>query len=126
MRNKIDLENEADTQTTQWLDIASGIDSTARILIRYCLALAAQSVVDKSREWIALAEAITKEDDIDTKVVRIIIDDSDTLNSENPDDSEKKKIEGLIKRLEGFSHLASMLSSHFHQQLDQATPQRTS
>ena len=110
-------KNDEDTQTMQWLDLASGIDYTARILIRYCLAVAAQSAVDKSREWVALAEAIAKESDIDIKIVRVITDDADALNSENPDDLGKKEIENLLKRLEGFIHLASTLSSHLRQQL---------
>jgi hypothetical protein len=79
-------------------------------------------VVDKSREWVALAEAITKEDDIDIRIVRSVTDDADALISENPSDLGKEKIEDLLKRLEGFTHLVSTLFSHLRQRLDQVTP----
>jgi len=115
-------ENDEDAQTTQWLSLAAGIDYTARILIRYCLTAAAQSAVDKSREWVALVETIAKEDDIDIKIVRVIIDNVDALNTEKLGDLKKEKIEDLLKRLDGFTHLASTLSSHLRQQLDRVTP----
>lgn len=111
-------EKDEDTQTTQWLDLASRIDYTARVLIRYCLAVAAQSAVDKSREWVALAEAVTMEDAIDIKIVRAAIANADALAAKNPDDWEKKRIEDLLNRLEEFSHLAGDLSAHLRQQLD--------
>jgi hypothetical protein len=114
-------ENDEDAQTKKWLDLASGIDYTARILIRYCLDVAAQSAVDKSREWVALGEEIAKEEDIDITILRIIRDDADVLNSENPVDLKNEKIEDLLKRLDGFTHL-SELSSHLRQQLDRGTP----
>ena len=67
-------ENDEGTQTKQWLKISSRLDSAARILIRYCLAMAARDAVDKSRDWVTLAEAIAEEDntDIDIKIVSFI------------------------------------------------------
>lgn len=115
-------QNDENDSTAQWLNIASGLDDTAKILIRYCLSIAAQEAVDKSREWVALVESIAEEGDIDIKTVRFIIDDADVLNSENPDDSKKEKIEDLLKKLEVFTALSNKLSSHFRQQLEQATP----
>ena len=115
-------ENDEGSQTTQWLGIASGLDYTARILIRYCITVAAQDAVDISRDWVALAGAIAKEEDIDIKIVRFVIANADALNSENPDDRGKKKIEDLLKRLEGFSHIATALSTHLRQQLDRNPP----
>ena len=67
-----DVENDA---TRQWLNIASELDYAARVLIRYCLAIAAQEAVDKSRDWVALAEAIAEEGDIDVRTVLSIVDD---------------------------------------------------
>ena len=109
-------ENES---TTWWLDMASELDYSARMLIRYCLANAAQEAVDKSREWVSLADAISKEDDI--RVVDILIKEVDDLNSEKPDDPRKRKIEDLLKRLDAFTDLSKRLSSHFRQQLKQTT-----
>ena len=115
-------QNDENDSSPQWLDIASGLDDTARILIRYCLGMAAKEAVDKSREWVALAESIAEEGDIDIKIVRFIKDDTDVLNSENPDDAAKVKIQDLLKRLEGFVASSSMMSSHLRQQLEQVPP----
>ena len=84
-------QDDADDATKQWLNIASGLDDAARVLIRYCLATAAQEAVDKSREWIALAEAIAEEEDIDLRAVRAIVEDAEVLNSESPDDAARAK-----------------------------------
>lgn len=110
-------QDDEDDSTKQWLNIASGLDDTARVLIRYCLAIAAQETVDKSREWVALAEAIAEEEDIDVRMVRAIVEDTEVLNSENPDDTAKAKIEDLLKRLEAFTAFSSKLSSHLREQL---------
>ena len=117
-------ENDEDESTARWLDMASKLDFAARILIRYCLTMAAGDAVDRSREWVALAEAIREEDttDIDIKVINFIADDIDTMTSEIPEDPTAEKIEKLLKRLETFIASSSMLSSHFRQQLEGATP----
>ena len=114
--------NDEDELVAQWLTMASELDYTARMLIRYCLAIAAQDAVDKSRDWVKLAEAVTKEDDIDIRIMRLITDDVDDLNTEEPDDPKKRKIEDLLKRLEAFTDFSNELSSHFRQQLEQTTP----
>lgn len=117
-------QNDENDSTTKWLDIASGLDDTARILIRYCLGMAAKEAVDKSREWVALAESIAEEGDIDIKIVGIIVEDLVALDSASPDDRGKVKIQALLKRLEVFIAISSMLSSHLRQQLEQVPPSR--
>ena len=115
-------ENDEDESTAQWLGIASKLDCAARMLIRYCLAIAARDAVGKSRDWVALAEAIKEEVDIDIVTVHFITNDVDAMDSEIPDDPAKVRIKDLLKRLETFTDLASMLSSHLRQQLEQARP----
>ena len=108
--------NDEDESTTRWLDMASELDDAARALIRYCLVMAARDAVDKSRDWVTLAEAIAeKENNIDINIVNLI------MNSEISDDPEKAKIEGLLKKLEKFTEFSSMLTSHFGQPPEQAT-----
>ena len=82
--------------------------------------MAARDAVNKSRDWVTLAEAIAGEDntDIDIKIGSFIRDNIDAINSKALDDPEKAKIEDLLKRLETFTNFSSMLSSHFRQQLE--------
>ncbi len=112
----IDKKDE-DTLKKQWLSKVTEIDYTARILIRYCLTIAAQDSVEKSRDWVTLAEAIRKEGDI--MIIRFITADTDVLNSEDADDSAKIIIEDFLEKLEAFNQLSSELSSQFRQQLNQ-------
>ena len=120
-RSATDQHGE-DELVAQWLSIASEIDCTARMLIRYCLTIAARDAVDKSRDWVALSEAIKEEGNIDIVTVRFITDDVDAMDSEVQDDPAKAKIEDLLKRLETFTDLSGMLSSHLRQQLERTTP----
>ena len=115
-------ENDEGAQTKQWLKTASRLDYAARILIRYCLAMAARDAVDKSRDWVPLAEAIAEEEntDIDINIISSIMNDIDAMDSDISDDPKKKKIEDLLKKLEAFTDFSSMLSSHFRQQLERA------
>jgi len=48
-------ETEEGTENSKWLRFADSLDYSARILIRYCLARAAQGAADISREWVFLA-----------------------------------------------------------------------
>ena len=112
-------QDDEDDATKRWLNIASGIDDAARVLIRYCLAIAAQEAVDKSRDWVALAQAIAEEGDIDVRMVLSIADDVEVLNSESSDDTTRAKIEDLLKRLEAFTAFSSTLSSCLRGQLGQ-------
>ena len=105
--------------TKQWLDKASELDCAARALIRYCLANAAQEAVDKSRDWVALAEAVAVEKEVDFMAIRAIVEDGEALISENPDSKARAKMEDLLKRLETFTAVSSALSSHLLGQLQQ-------
>ena len=118
VRSAADQDDENDS-TKQLLEMASGVDYAARILIRYCLATAAQEAVDKSRDWVALAESIAEERDIDVRIVLSIAEDVEVLNSESPDDTARAKVEDLLKKLEAFTALSSTLSSCLRGQLGQ-------
>lgn len=113
-RSAIADEDEA-VETKKWLDTASGLDYTARILIRYCLTAAAENAVDKSREWVALASEATAKDDIDIEIVRIVVNDTDALNAKSPDDLQRDRMRDLLKRLNVFRKLAGDLSKHLRQ-----------
>ena len=117
-RPAVEQDDEVDS-TKQWLNIASALDCAARVLIRYCLATAAQEAVDKSRDWVALAQAIAEEGDIDVRMALSLADDVEVLNSESPDDTARAKIEALLKRLEAFTAFSSTLSSCLRGQLGQ-------
>lgn len=94
----------------QWLDKASELDYTARTLIRYCLANAAQEAVDKSRDWVALAESAGVHKEIDLTAIRAIVEDGEALMQGNPDSKTRTRMEDLLQRLEAFTAVSSALS----------------
>ena len=89
--------------------------------------MAARDAVDKSRDWVTLAEAIAEEEntDIDINIISLIMNDIDAMDSEISDDPKKAEIEDLLKKLETFTEFSSMLSSHFRQQLEGTKSWRT-
>jgi hypothetical protein len=59
------------------LDLVSGLDYSAKLLIGYCLAEAARAAADKSKEWVKLAEAAGTEDDVSEIVIRFVSTSAD-------------------------------------------------
>lgn len=103
-------EEEVGDQSRQWLDLADGLDYSARILIRMCLARAAEHAVDRAREWAVLAEEAGLGDDCYTRVVRLVIRESDLQADNEPDNGQRKELESRLRRLEGFIGAADALA----------------
>ena len=112
-------ETEENDEPRKWLKLVDGLDYSAKILIRYCLAQAAQTALDKSRKWVALAEAAGVEDSIELPVLRIITDESDLLKGSDLNVRARKLIEDRINRLDGFKVMVEVLASALRRQLKQ-------
>jgi hypothetical protein len=109
-------ETEEAGESKTWLNVAVELDHSARILIRDCLARAAQTAVDKSKEWIALAEAAGADRGIDIVLIRALSEESDRLNA------ARERIAERIKRLEAFREMAVLVESDLRAQLKQTCP----
>jgi len=110
-------QDEESDSTKEWLDKAAELDNTARALIRYCLSNAAQEAVDKTRDWVALAESAAVGKEIDIRAIRAIVEDGEDLIPENPDSEERTKMEDLLTRLEAFTAVSASLSLHLRGKL---------
>jgi hypothetical protein len=108
---------EPDTEVGKWLKIADGIDSTARLLIRHCLALASQAAQEKTAEWVALAEAAGLDEDMDVRALRILILEAELSGDEAPEDAERKEIEERLSRLAAFQEVAEALAAELRSKL---------
>ena len=118
-RMEVDV-TEQNAETRKWLELADGLDYSAKILIRYCLTQAAQTALDRSKDWVVLAEAVGLEDDIDFPVIRFITDESDLLKTSESDNKARELLEDRINRLYGFKKMADALASDLRRQLKQA------
>jgi hypothetical protein len=114
-------ENEQHTEAGKWLKLARYLDSSAKILIRYCLTQAAQSALDKSRSWVALAETAGLERDVDLQIIRLIANESDLANTTEADSAIRKELQDRAERLEKFEKMANILSSDLRRRLKKAT-----
>ncbi|MCO1604028.1 AVAST type 3 anti-phage proein Avs3b [Desulfosporosinus nitroreducens] len=96
-------ENE---ETKSWLKLIDGLDYSAKILIRYCLTQAVQSALNKSLEWVSLAQAAGVDEGPEFSLVQVIFEEEDRMEASEPSEKDKKIIEDRINRLEGFAKMA--------------------
>jgi hypothetical protein len=113
-------EAEETSEATKWLSFADSLDYSARILIRDCLAHAAQHAVDKSREWVALAKEADVDKGIDIVIIRSLLEEADLIAKTGPGQRGHGRIEERIKRLETFQEMAATVASDLRAQLKQA------
>ncbi len=109
---------EENDVTESWLRLVDGLDYSAKILIRYCLTQAAQTAINKSAEWISLAEAAGADDGIEFPLIRMIWDEDNISQESDPDVQAKKHIEDRIKRLEKFAKIAMAVVSDLRQKIE--------
>lgn len=116
VRNASD-KSEVNTVAKKWLELADGLDYSAKVLIRYCLAQASQDALDKSQEWVKLAELAGLEDGIEYPVIRFITAENELANASGTDERARKKLEDRINRLNAFQNMADALESELRQKL---------
>ncbi|ESZ49315.1 hypothetical protein X730_05625 [Mesorhizobium sp. L103C565B0] len=101
----------------QWLQLAERLDYSARILIRQCLANAADNAIDKSKEWVALAQKAGLEQ-IELPILRIIIADGDLADTSDPDEEQRKLLKDRADKLRGVVELATTVIEEYESQLN--------
>lgn len=106
-------------ETNSWLKLIDGLDYSARILIRYCLNQAAQKSLNKSVEWVTLAEASGAEESIEFPLIRVILEEDSVLKGCDPSEEERKRIEDRIGRLEAFAIMAMERVSELRKEVEQ-------
>lgn len=105
--DKADKEDEMES----WLELVDELDYSARALIGYCLGQAAQTAINKSEEWVALAESAGADDEVELSVVRFMVDEKDLLRKPDPNEVVRKQLQARIDRLESFTKMAEALAS---------------
>lgn len=118
LRNASD-KSEVDTGAKKWLELAGGLDYSAKVLIRYCLEQASQDALDKSQEWVTLAEAAGLEEGIEFPVIRFITAENKLANESRTDEKARKLLEDRIDRLNVFKNMADALASDLHRKLEE-------
>lgn len=98
--------------------MAESIDSASKILIDYCLFLAAENSIDKSQEWVELAQKAGLDEDIDMIELRIFQLRGNPANTTNPSSAQRRVLEKRQKNLAAFLSLATQLDEQLKSQLE--------
>lgn len=104
-------DEEHNDKTQSWFDIINGIDSTAKMLIQYCLRQAIESSSDKMKEWISIAEEAGLDDEADVQIIRIILGEAMTKDKKSQEEIEKEKNLEKLKKLEAFLEMVRILAT---------------
>ncbi len=110
-------DTEESAETKRWIDIAKEADHSAKMIIGYCLAQAAETAIDKSKRWVELATEAGIEDVVELPVLRFITAETDMLKNVNPDEEARRQVENRIKRLYAFNKMGSDLLAELRRQL---------
>jgi len=110
---------EENDETKSWLKLIDGLDYSAKILIRYCLTQAAQNALNKSLEWVSLAEEAGADESGEFPLVRVMFEEDNVLKASDPDEKERERIEGRIKRLESFAEMAMAVVSELRKKVQE-------
>ena len=112
------VDAEEGPQTRTLLEFADSVDFAARIIVVHALADAARAALDKSREWVELAEAAER----NPRFARVVIS---FVSREGQRDDQAEQVErnrellvDRIKQLENFCRLAALVSDDLKQRLD--------
>ena len=104
----IPSETEEESEDTQrWIELAKGLDHSCKILMNYILALAAESAVDKSQEWIQLAKEANLDNSFELQFVELFSDECDLLGGSELDQKQEATLKDRFESLKAFISLAS-------------------
>jgi hypothetical protein len=93
--DRVEEDNESD-ETREWLRLASEADEAARHVISHCLSRAADSSLNREREWVTLASRFSMNDD-DFKAL------SQLLGEKNYAAKRKKELVNKLELLSAIS-----------------------
>lgn len=113
-------EADEKDETKSWLKLIDGLDYSARMLIRYCLTQAAQTALNRSVEWVTLAEAAGADESAEFRIIRVLSEEDSMLKVSDPNEEEAKRIDARIERLEAFARMAMSVVSELRQKFHSA------
>lgn len=94
-----------DDASREWLDLAMGLDYSARLLIGYALRSAAEKAVSDSEPWVKLALEAGANQGLESHLVRF------TLENEELEDENKGNHSALEKKLIKLEEFVSLTNS---------------
>lgn len=110
---------DADEPAKQWLDLALGIDLTARLLIRFALRSAADRAASQAEPWVELALNAGADEGPESVVIRFVrVGDEE---HESKEDERDDALTDRLSQLESFAELANLLARDLRGELSPET-----
>jgi hypothetical protein len=104
------------SEQERWLNLAEGLDYSAKVLIGDCLAEAAGGALDKSKEWVKLVEGM--DDGVPEVVIRFLSRADDLNKAPDPNAAQRKLLSDRIGRLQAFAGLAGSVAETLAKRLE--------
>ena len=117
-----DNQSDETKETCEWIKLASTLDHMSKVLIDYCLTLAADAALDKSKEWVKLAKEAGIADGVELIVIQFIKNQSDLMKKPDPNTYQRRILTDRKRKLEVFLSVASMLANEINARLSSLPP----
>lgn len=106
---------QADEETKRWLELAFGLDYSARVLISFALASAAQRAAADAAPWVDLARQAGADAGPEQYVIKFVSGPDE--GDEPRENEEAAKLKERLSRLKSFAKLSAALISDLRAQL---------
>lgn len=106
-----------DADTAKWLNVARGLDFTARVLIGMTLRYAAQSAANKDARWIAEAEVAFPNELPSSEVIRILINEKTEDAGPTEQEAQLNLLQERRKELDGFLKMSKALQQEIDNEI---------
>ncbi len=102
----------------KWLRLAEGMDYMAKELIGFCLAEAAATALDRSKEWMKRADGIGDEGSYEI-TIRFLSRIEESNKPPDPHAEQRKMLADRIKRMQAFMGLAESVVTTLAKRLEE-------
>lgn len=112
------VDGDESSRTRSLLEFVTDLDRTTRILIGHFLAEAAKASIDRSREWVVLADKAGAEVAAERMVIRFVAGDVDRQQNTESKERERELLEHWIQQLGDFSAMVTGISDDLKVRLE--------
>lgn len=110
---------KAEGDTKQWLEIATSLDYSARVLIGFALRAAAACADDSVEGWVGLARRAGGDEGHEVALLGFLNPYGDAQQTES--DPNRNELEDQVRRLRSFAEMANAVADDIQSRLDSPT-----
>jgi hypothetical protein len=104
----------------RWMELAEGLDYSAKLLIRFCLANAVENSLEENKELVEIVKNSEIDIDVDLDSIEFISDEKELINGYELGKTKQKALKDRLERLNNFVELSKEVSTLLQIQLTKA------